>query len=398
MALSEALNRKGAAPVAVSFAEVARRYVEFRRSDGSTAPGTVLRISHAMDRVLDALGARAVSEASITDVQDQLRRELAPVTTNLYMGFAGRAWRWAAKRDLVDSAWPDVERVRHIETLLRPCTHAETTEILEAMLTYGDGRYYPYFALVTDMGSRSTETCSIVERDVDRDRNTIRLRITKTRSRTVHVDPEVIELLPRREGLDDNIFMRVHGGPFNRHTVKSAWNAVMRKLGWERLPITCHSLRGTWITDSLRLGVPITQSMRHTGHRTTKIHIDYQRNAPDQRMAQVAATVRRSRPRLPHLYTVATRRCGEGGLESVTIQETQKEAMGLTRSRCSARETHTPLQDRDLCGLAPPQDTSARTLVARLGLEGEDVREALGALVRDPALRALLLELTKQDD
>lgn len=378
------------------FAEIARRYLLFLCSDGGTRPGTVVTYRRGLDRVIRHLDSQVTKE-TVLGLQDAMRVEppqLAPVTINAYLGTAARAWEWARDRGLVTASWPAPKSLTVQETKLRPCTHEETATFLNALLAYADGRHYPFFVLLADLGSRVTETCMLRERDIDRQKGTITLRVTKTESRTVFASPGALELLPEGDDPDAWVFERPRaGGPYNRFGVYSVWHKVTKKLGMHELPICPHSLRKSWITDSLMEGVPIAQSMRHTGHRSIRTHLAYQRNAPDRGMAEVAATVRSARPRLPHETPTGV----WGGPGYSPLQPIHREeAHGVTNSGRSRTPRRQGITHHDLRLFTPPQEASLRKTLVRLVLRGGDESAAVVALARDEILQRFVVDLDQR--
>lgn len=160
------------------------------------------------------------------------------------------------------------------------------------------GHYVPFFRLLADTGCRVGEACALLGRDVDRGRNEVRFRRTKTTPRTIAVSPEVMALIPTTAP-SDHVFKSRRGNRMKPSTALDVFTRVKSKAGLGSAPLDVHSLRRSWITDAHRAGVPMAESMRQTGHRSPTVHLGYTAGAPTDRTHQAAEAVRSFRDRQP---------------------------------------------------------------------------------------------------
>lgn len=284
--------------------EVLRLYLEHREQTKKGSERTLETYRSRARRLVEVHGDGPIDEVSILKLQDALCVELAARSVNKRLELAEAAWTWARSRGHVQDPWPSgIPRLEEAETDKRPCTDQESFRILSEAMDYAGGYYYPILAFLSDVGSRVTETSMLREKDVNRARGEVRFSHAKgKRPRTVVVSRDVLELVPESDDPEALLFPARTDPtrPVNRNVVYQAFRTCLERLGLEKEPIEPHSLRRSWITDSLREGVAMGQSMLQTGHSTTAIHLGYRRNAPNRALRAAHQRVKASRPPLPH--------------------------------------------------------------------------------------------------
>lgn len=378
--LAAAEERKLNGEVSVSLLDVVKQHVEWRRKVSEGSEGTLERYLGAGRRVHQALAGREVSKVHLIDVQDQLRSggdggaPLAAVTANLYLGLVGRAWEWAREREIVRYPWPGPKRLKAQKTKLRPASPEEVHKLLAAALHYAEGRYYPFWCLLADLGCRISEVLHLRARDVDRTRGTVAYRVRVKNEQSVRVNvvsPDVLELLPTRESPDAWIFQAAtgKGSRLSRKVAYVIFREMLRRAGLDGEPICPHSLRRSWVADSLAGGVPLATSMRHTGHASAKVHLDYQRLAPGRGEREALALVRAQRPALPHL---------EGSVSLAPAEDSPPAPTALSGGTATTLDVattwasclptcRTPQLDSPVRGRNPPTRSAPAALVAAGG-------------------------------
>lgn len=375
---------------------VVRQFQAYRKA-GQSRPSTLQRYDEGLRRVLQALGRREVSPETILAVQDELRGELSARTVNLYLGFARTAWTWALERGLVDRAWPAPRKLQVRETDKRPMTADESALLLDALGAVDEGRYLGLFALLVETGCRAGEACRLEGRDVDRARGEVRFRpeTTKTgRGRAVPVSRELLELLPRVDPRAPLWTGPRTGRKLSTTSVYCVWRRVKGVVGLANEPLDVHSLRRGWITDAHRAGVPLAESMRLTGHRTTRVHLAYTQNAPDDQAHHAAETVR--------AWRAAT--CGDpppdppppGGGHVIEPPDTEGDS-GPNRSGTSRDSLAKAMQQHDFRNPSPTELERLHALIETVAGQGEREAAALLALANHAGLRARLIQLAQQN-
>lgn len=315
------------------FPRVAKAYLAFRRDSESARPLSLLKFDQALRRVHDYLGDSYPTKEALLQVQDAMLttptaktgRPLSAKVVNNYLGIAGSAWGWAHERGIVQAPWPGPRRLKEAPTKKRPCSREESAEILADFHEH-EAALYPVLCFLADTGARVTETLHLRGRDVDRDRLVARLWVTKTESRSVPVGADVVDILPS-PGPAELLFPRKDGGPREHYEVRDAWNRAMRRTGLKGQPISPHSLRKTYITASLDT-IGLKDSMRITGHKSVKVHMDYARLSVSNRLQEAAEAVRAQRLPLPHTTPTP---CGGGHVDCKENQVT-KEIKGPVRT------------------------------------------------------------------
>lgn len=276
--------------------ECFRRYVEAQ----PLADTTKTKYRQVARRLAPLLNPHLLSTRTLVLTRDRLLADgLKAATINQMLVAAKAAWTWAAERGLVEDAWPPLRSLRVAHTDLRPATPAEVALILRAARTYQGGRYFALFLLVSATGARVGETCSLRERDIDREAGEIRFqaRVTKSRKpRTVAVPPQVLAQVERRPDPDALLFpSRCGTKPLSSSAAYSLWKRVVRMVGLEGERLGgFHALRRTWIVRAFVEGVGLAAVMRHVGHSAPSVTLTYQRLAVDAGEREAAATVARS--------------------------------------------------------------------------------------------------------
>jgi integrase len=286
------------------------RHAAHRETDGKTRPRTVLAYREAAQALAPLLGdvrGSSLTRAHVLRAQDALASRLGAGSVNLHLSCAAHAWTWAHARELVAMAWPRVDRLPVKPTKKRPFTDREVARVLEWLRTDLRGRWFPFFALIADTGARVGELVALLGADLDHEACTVRILPENDKTdagRTVAVPPETMALLPR-VGPEERVFVPVRHAYRTRRVATMiplrALRRALRGLGFqpaEAKRLDVHSFRRSFVATTVRLGVPLPVSMKATGHRSVKVHLDYQRAAVGDDMHDVAARVRASRTNL----------------------------------------------------------------------------------------------------
>lgn len=273
--------------------------------EATNAPvNTVAAYRAAVRRLgpLSLASSRAPTRAVVLEAQDALlRAQLAPGTVNQTLNCARKAWRWALDREWVSGEWPRVARLPVPETAKRPYTDAEVEAVLAWVASYRGGYWLPLFALLADTGARVGELLRVRGGDVDREAGIVRLgRAKNGEQRVLRPPAATLALLPdAREG--EHVFRAKRlgarrGRPLGGRVFLGVLWRALEALG---LPdagsLDLHSFRRSWITSAHEEGVPLNVSMRATGHRSSKVHLDYARRAAHDVGAAVDAVRERRR-------------------------------------------------------------------------------------------------------
>lgn len=284
--------------------EVLEKHTDWRAAIESPAD-TVTAYRQALRRLRPLFGETRgdeLSRASVLRVQDELRATLGPGTVNQTLNCVRHAWGWAQEREWVSVDWPRVRRLPVPETEKRPCTDAEVEAALRWLSTYRGGYWLPVFTVLADSGARIGELLRLRGAQVDRAACVLRLGRTKNgEARAPQLPAATMALVPQAEP-GELVFRPKRPGfrsdkPMSRrNTLGVLWRALEAIGVADRENLDQHSFRRSWISASVEERVPLTASMSVTGHRSTKVHLDYARRA-QRDMAAAVETVRDRRRR-----------------------------------------------------------------------------------------------------
>lgn len=288
--------------------DVIEKHLAWREAGGQTADSTLVAYRATLRRLRPLLAGTCTSEltrSTIHRVRDELLKGgLAAPTVNQTINCLRKAWRWAAEREWLTAPWPTVERLKTKPTEKRPMTDDEVEAILSWVASYRGGRWLPMFTLLADSGARIGEVLALRGGDVDRKNRAIRLGKTKTGDpRTLRPPAETIALLPE-VAANELVFQAARPGcrrgkPLGgRVPLGVLWRALEALEIADAQNVDLHSFRRSWISSAHEEGVPLNVSMRATGHRSTRVHMDYARRAThDMVPAFDAVHARRQRAR-----------------------------------------------------------------------------------------------------
>ena len=302
--LSARLNA-GAAPAKdLTFLEVMERHIAYREANGKTSKSTITNYRYARRSLAPFLGnlrGSELTEATIILARDQLERTLKPNTLIVRFNCAAHAWKWAYRREYVTAPWPKgIERPLAEPTDKRPYKEQEIQQILDWLEEHLDGRWLPFFTVLADSGCRVHELCQLRGRDVDREG--ARFFVARAKSgkpREFSLPPETMALVPEAVG-DERVFKPIR--PYYRDRLlrsRVVLQVLRRAFKALEFPdahlLDVHSFRRRWISRSLRTGTPLPVSMKQTGHRSTKVHLDYQARTVDDDTQDAVRRLRASR-------------------------------------------------------------------------------------------------------
>ena len=280
--------RRGEDPLVMT---VYGRHVAFREGDRLTAKGTVESYKTARKALAVAFAdVRASSMTAGAVVKGQRALidlcELDPSTANTYMHKLAHAWRWAHKAEHSGvGPWPGMEALPEERTRKRQLTNAEAEAVLREAQDYAGGRFVALFCLLSESGARVGEALALRGRDVDRKAGSVMLTTPKTRlkrrTRTIHLSPEVMALLPERRP-NEWVFRAVRNAdkPLSDSTVTSARMTIMERAGLSGEPLDLHSFRRYVVRKLHSAGVPLKDAMDYVGHDSVKVHLAYMHDLP----------------------------------------------------------------------------------------------------------------------
>lgn len=237
--------------------------VEIRRVDESL-----------VDRLVLAAEAKGNSNATIN-------RKLACLSRMLTVAYE-RGW---IQRK------PHIEKRREPIGRLRWITDAEEAKLIAVTRHFGRDRYADLWIFLVDTGLRVGEALRLRWRDIDLDRRTLSVWVTKgDRPRTQPMTDRVWELLCRDRNRPE--------GPFtdlNQRTLATVWNTAKNAMGLFRDDqFVPHCLRHTFASRLVQAGVPILTVKELCGHKGLQMTMRYAHLAPEN-LADAIQVLNRNR-------------------------------------------------------------------------------------------------------
>lgn len=283
IALNAGASRSAAGVPDLTVAQVMRLHLEELRETG--APQTTINCTvTALRRAGSPLGDD-LSSLNVIALQTRLRREgLAGRTINSYLDLCHLSLDWGRLRGLTKATWPEVKRLRVVETDQRPLTPEEIARLDAYFAEDRRAWTWPYFGLLAATGARCMELAQLEERDLDRARCrvTFRREVTKTgRRRFVVVPAEVLERVPVSEG---RLWPRL---PYS--SLRRVWRQAVGAVGLGEEPIGLHSYRRAWVCDAFEAGVPLNRIMAALGHMKPATTLRYEILAQGRNLAAASA-------------------------------------------------------------------------------------------------------------
>jgi integrase/recombinase XerD len=338
---------------------------------------------------------------------------LAPSTIKQTLGCARKAVRWAFKRGLVNRPCPTLDpedRIKVEETEKVPFTDEQVREII-AYFDASEPHWLPIMLLLVDTGCRVGEACALHGADLDFAENVIFMRETKTgEPRSIAVPPTTMKLLPKVEA-GERVFKPIRRAyrdrPMRPRVVLQAVRRAIKACGFHNGHLLdVHSFRRRFIATGVQ-EAPMSISMRQVGHRSTKVHMDYQRRSVGHDLHGFVGRVhwRRLSSTRSSRHSVGTSREARRPNSKKIPPESPSPA-----SCWSATSGQQPLDQQEVEGRRPttvgppndPLEPDSHPLrlagnphseqLARLLELAPEVRSALIALATDSALRAGLLD------
>lgn len=141
--------------------------------------------------------------------------------------------------------------------------------------TYAGFREYCVIVLILDCGIRIHELCALKFPDVDLRQGLIKVEAvtTKTRnSRYLPISVKTCKLIKQlidisQEGEGDYVFQSTYGGAIKPANISLSLNRIREKTGIKKV-CTPYTLRHTFATNSVKLGMDIFTLQRIMGHQT----------------------------------------------------------------------------------------------------------------------------------
>ena len=221
-----------------------------------------------------------ITPAMIAELRDDLMKEMTyrkklrtSSTTNRYLASLSRAfnicqkeWNWIKENPVRKISRPKENKARE-----RYLEKEEIALLLEACRKSKSPHLYPItlFALAT--GARKGEIMNLTWQDIDFSRSTAIFRNTKNGTdRTVHLSPSILNCLQEEQGkriiLSEYVFPSADGK--SPGIIRTAWDNVIKELGWENENVCFHSLRHTTASHLAQNGVSSLEIAAILGHKT----------------------------------------------------------------------------------------------------------------------------------
>ena len=247
-------------------------------------------------RLLPAWGNRRLNDirpADVMDLQDKLREDgLANGTINRYTALIRRVFNLAFQWEIIEGRNP-VQHVKFLPEQGRECylTEAEAQRLIQALREDANQTVASCIVLLALTGARKSEALNMRWSDVDLERRTWRVPLSKSgRARHIPLSDPALKLIRQQPCLPDCEWIfpgEVDGRPLEN--VRRCWERVKRKAS---LPadLRVHDLRHSFASMLVNRGRPIYEVAEILGHSqisTTKRYSHFQ----NERLVEAANIV-----------------------------------------------------------------------------------------------------------
>lgn len=251
--------------------------------------------------------------------RNQILKPLSPVTINKTINFLslvlGVALERKRKTGVTENA--AVGRKRRMKLPPKRPVHLDTAGQIEALLEVGAAmdrdplmrgtQRQAILATLIFAGTRASELCNLLWRDVDLANGRILVGRSKTQAglREIRMQPIPVlrDVLAAHKAAnyrgdpDEHVFLNVKGGPFNKDTLRKGVlvkafegaDELLRSRGQMPLPVglTAHKLRHTFASVLVAIGEDPASVMRQLGHKdavfTLEVYTHMMSREPEER-------------------------------------------------------------------------------------------------------------------
>lgn len=250
---------------------------------------------HLNDHIVPALGGKRAAAVTFDDA-DRLHLGLKDrqVLANRVMATLSAMYGWARKKRIIPAnviPTLGIEKFREEERHTPP-TADEADRIANAFEAL-KGKWSPSalgaLKLVLLTGMRRDEARNLRWSEVRLEDAQLRLEVSKTGSKVVHLSPAAVDLLeamPRLEGNPYVFYGDVPGKPYV--ALNKCWSAVLRTADVKGVRI--HDLRHHFATEALRDGASLSTVGKLLGHADAKTTARYAKVVDEVAAAAAAKT------------------------------------------------------------------------------------------------------------
>lgn len=284
--------------VTISFADAVAQYLMARQQLKAASLRNYQNYARHLNAVFGNQPLHVIEEAHIELFMKRLQdAEFSPKHVNDIVRFARSVCNVQLKRTLISrNPFANIKLLR--EKRLRPRDdeiNPLSKDELATVLAILPDQWRPIFTVLAYTGMRPGEALALRWRDVDRKKAVIKIRrarvkgvedTPKTESsiRDVHLTSKVLDVLKTLkesrnvQGIDDYVFVRADGKPFNKY-VDDAWKRALKKAGIAHRP--SYQLRHTYVSLCLQNGIEPGWIAKQIGHSSLKTTFEkYSRYIP----------------------------------------------------------------------------------------------------------------------
>jgi integrase len=213
---------------------------------------------------------------TLREARDRLAPGRAPATVNRYLSALRSCWNWGRAAGLVpaDHVWPPRLLLPEPKGRTRSLSDAELAALLDAAKQESPTMHA---AVVVSLatGVRQSELLRLQWSDVDLDRNTLRVQLSKNgETRAVYLPSAAVAVLRELKRAPvvhaKHVFLRADGSPMDKTALEYRWRRCVRPLAgladfrWHDLRHSCASFLAASGASLLEIGHVL-------GHRSPSV-------------------------------------------------------------------------------------------------------------------------------
>jgi integrase len=207
----------------------------------------------------------------LREARERLTPGRAPATVNRHLSALRSAWNWGRANGLVpqDYVWPTRLLLTEPRGRTRSLSDPELAELLKAA---ADNSAVMHAAIVVSIatGVRQSELLRLTWADVDMERGTVRVTVSKNGdTRAVYLPAsaaEVLKALKRAPVVGRHVFLNEKGKPLHKGILETRWRLIRAAAGLQ--DFRWHDLRHSCASFLAQNGATLLEIGSVLGHRS----------------------------------------------------------------------------------------------------------------------------------
>lgn len=259
---------------------------------GGKSEATMVKVTKALmeyfgrDRPLSTIDENLIDDF----VAHLIKIGNSNATINRKLSALSKIMRFAADRGAIPKR-PKIDRRKESQGRIRFLTNDEEAAVLRLADQWGRPDHRDAIMVLIDTGLRLSELFALGRRDIDLQRKTLTVWMTKTdKPRTIPMTPRVLAIL-RQRSLSHPAGLFPYDQAWMRHT----WDQIRSHMGHAAdTQFVPHALRHTFVSRLVQIGVHLVTVKELAGHKSLQTTMRYAHLAPSNLTDAIALLAQRN--------------------------------------------------------------------------------------------------------